>query len=74
MLRCKAGQGRAGNFVENISAFACRERALQMQHILEALYNQKTRYLERLRKALYKHKKKNNPAQLDYSFSPISNR
>lgn len=47
---------RAGlvTFAENISAFLPAEkRALQMQHILEALYNQKTRYLESDYERLY---------------------
>lgn len=49
-------QDRAGliTFAENISAFLPAEkRALQMQHILETLYNQKTRYLESDYERLY---------------------
>lgn len=49
-------QDRAGliTFAENISAFVSAEkRALQMQHILETLYNQKTRYLESDYERLY---------------------
>jgi len=71
-------QDKAGliTFAENLSAFLPAEKKeTQMHLILQALFNQKTRYLESdYEKTVHYHPQENNAAKPACFYSPISNR